>query len=203
MNKFRFTIILACLLSLFLSSSVRVYAQEKSEEKEDISITLEGYSGKEWLYNYSYDAIVKVKFYNMKLYSGDMCLSYHIYRIDDLKNAIVFENKRTKIELDKNNEAIINVPLELKSLSKNNKVDELLVQFDIVDQKNNYWVNLNDNIRVTHTDIKYQYDLMKGSYHVLTEGIKNAPFIFTINIVISISFIVGIIYVRKKEKVRM
>lgn len=137
-----------CIFSMVLS--INVYADEVEKNNVNINIMSEKST-----YSPIIDCDVKVSYSNKNLYNNEQFLSYHIY--DSSNNLLSYEGARIPIKL--NEEMKFNIDLSKYINLKSNK--EAHIVFDIIDQKQAYWMSTNNNIQLKTENIKYEKNEFK------------------------------------------
>ena len=136
-----------------------------------------------------------MQFEDESLYNDDVYLSYHVY--DALEeNLLKYENQRIKIKLDENSQMVCTLAIDLTEVMKN--ADAVVVKYDIVDQANLFWFADNPEVKFSTVKINCELDWGMASLRTLKNGVTTHPLIFSINLIVTISVVGLILYLRKK-----
>lgn len=172
------------LVMLVISSFSDIRASEKSNEIE-ISVL----SNQEY-YQPNMEVQVQVKFNNHDKYNDQVYLSYHIY--DHEEKELVWEGERLPIQLNEDFTAKVNLDIDLTKYVDINKNKVVYVKFDLVDQKNVYWLSDNEEEDSQLPIIKYEKNEFKEYLEIYISAVTENTIIFILN---SATFIVTIYFV--------
>lgn len=136
---------------------------------------------------------IYVNYSNISLYNDMVKLSYHIYDKDN--NVLIFENERMSFTLI-DGKAMVDININLNDKKEISDMKNLIIRFDLVDEKNLFWYNDNPNVNIQTLDIQYSNTLSSRFKQV----IKNVFPAQIIQTTISISFIFIFIVVLNKMK---
>lgn len=168
---------ISVLIGIWLCFSTSVYANFPA-----VSVTLETST----IYEKNSEIIVNIKYSDMSFYNDQCYLSYHI--LDTNGEMVRYENNRGKIVLDESGEGTVSIGIDLSGLKEKNYI----VQFDIVDELNQYWYLDNENIKFNTSEISCNLrGIDRVGYKLIGEVRKN-PGIFAINLIVFITAIVMI-----------
>ncbi|SHO47112.1 hypothetical protein [Anaerocolumna xylanovorans] len=174
------------LIIAFGLYSRNVLSEENNQNDVEIVLEKSEYKG-----GRTHNIQLKVIFNNLKYYSENVLLSYHIY--DDSNNVIKFENERIPINIS-DNTALVNYKLIVdRSIKKG------IIKFDLVDEKNSYWFSANDQIKMSSSQIDFKYNILKSILAVLKNEVSDSPYIFSVNVIVGCLAIGAAIYINKKE----
>lgn len=182
--------IICIMLGLLFYKSLCLEASEN--ENADVIITNLSYEEE---FTKQFEVNVKVQFEDESLYNDDVYLSYHVY--DALEeNLLKYENQRIKIKLDENSQMVCTLAIDLTEVMKN--ADAVVVKYDIVDQANLFWFADNPEVKFSTVKINCELDWGMASLRTLKNGVTTHPLIFSINLIVTISVVGLILYLRKK-----
>lgn len=178
------------MLGLLFYKSLCVEASEN--ENADVIITNLSYEEE---FTKQFEVSVKVQFEDESLYNDNVYLSYHVY--DALgENLLKYENQRIKIKLDENSQMVCTLAIDLTEVMKN--ADAVVVKYDIVDQANLYWFADKPEVKFSTVKINCELDWGRASLRTLKNGVTTHPLIFLINLIVTISVVGLILYLRRK-----
>lgn len=192
-----------CLWILFLSVYIlsvivpvkEIFAQEETQG-QDVLIENLTYDKE---YKAQFETKVRVRFLNKDYYNENLYLSYHVYAGDG-ETLLSYENQRISIQIEDNCEALMTVPIDLSTILKQSKEEQLIVRFDIVDQENVYWFLDNANINFETCSVYCTIDKGAAALRVLKSGVREHPIILTVNLAFCLLSIAGLIYMRKSKE---
>ena len=137
---------------------------------------------------------VQVIFHDLSLYNEHVKLSYHIY--DEDGNVLAFENERIPLMIN-DGTVVVDLTLDISAAMELSTTKKVHVKFDVVDEKNAFWVSQHPDI--THELYETTYD---GS--VTNKSLSNLDYILSnqkIQLVASVSALLFLVIVwRKYEK---
>lgn len=180
------------LVMLVISSFSDIRASEKSNEIE-ISVL----SNQEY-YQPNMEVEVQVKFNNHDKYNDQVYLSYHIY--DNEEKELVWEGERLPIQLDEEFIGKVNLNIDLTKYVDIDKNEVVYVKFDLVDEKNVYWLSDNKEEDSQLPIIKYEKNKFKEYLNIYTSAFTEHTIIFILNFATFIGAIYFIYRIGVKRK---
>ena len=147
---------------------------------------------------YTTDTVVNigVHVYDNDIYSEGLYVSYHINDYET-GETLVFDNERKLLVQPSKNDNVIETDLTIK-IPREYKNRKLQIVYDIVDVNKGQWLSQTDNVLTSDITV-YSRDFIKGMKKTLSNEITSRPVIFGVNIVITILFIITVIFIKKKK----
>lgn len=184
--------VFVCILLLFSIFFLYFDCHEnQASEVNDVTVSL---IEKKDLGNGNYYIHLKTNIYNKALYNDSLKLSYHVF--DKNGNIVQFENERYGLVMDSDGE-IQDIYLDVK-LEKPRK--DVEIQFDIVDEMNNFWFNDSEVITGDIYKFKHNYSFFDNLLVLFKLNIVDYTTLFGINVIVFIMSIIAIIYIKHKEE---
>ena len=136
-----------------------------------------------------------VKSNKENLLNQDCFISYHIY--DEEKNELLWEGERIPLITDNSKECYVDLTINLNQYKEILKKEKLYIKFDIVDQKEAYWMSSNPEITLVGETITYEHNEIKRILNNYKDVIRKQPITLCANLLVAVG-IVGLI-IRKKK----
>ena len=136
-----------------------------------------------------------MRFRDSAYYHDGLYVSYHLM---DPKSGdfIQFENARIKVPQPSNH---VSAEVETDiSLDGFDEYQRLILQFDLVDESNAFWLS-NKEQNMQMPEVIYINDVWKGMASKVKNEIVNAPVIFGINIMITCVFVAIAEMIKRKK----
>lgn len=181
------------LVMLVISSFSDIRASEKSNEIE-ISVL----SNQEY-YQSNMEVQVQVKFNNHDKYNDQVYLSYHIY--DHEEKELVWEGERLPIQVDEDFIGKVDLNIDLTKYVDIDKNELVYVKFDLVDEKNIYWLSDNKEEDSQLPIIRYEKNKLKEYLSIYISAVTEHTIIFILNFATFIMAIYFIYRICIKQKV--
>lgn len=181
---------------LFIFIGLYIYSEYKfvcAKQNQEVLIIVDETKA----YDYKYTANIQILFSNKKLYNENVFLSYHVYNKDGAD--IQYENNRVPFTIDESGKAKVELSVNLSTLSKSNKNGELIIKYDLVDEKNVYWFSNNFEISFITDITSVEYKPLINIYNKLCVEIKEHYIIFAVNVIISVFSITYILKLKKSQ----
>lgn len=186
------------LVMLVISSFSDIRASEKSNEIE-ISVL----SNQEY-YQSNMEVQVQVKFNNHDKYNDQVYLSYHIY--DHEEKELVWEGERLPIQVDEDFIGKVDLNIDLTKYVDIDKNELVYVKFDLVDEKNIYWLSDNKEEDSQLPIIRYEKNKLKEYLSIYISAVTEHTIIFILNFatfIMAIYFIYRICIKQKVHKINI
>lgn len=166
-----------------------------AESKDDVVIRV---NSEKQVYTSSFNVDVTLDFNNLDLYSKKVFLSYHLY--DKENKEILWEGKRVPFSVNGDGIGKVKMNIQLVDL-KGIAIDSSYVRlkFDLINEQKEYWFSTNKEIIFSTDEIIYEDNIIKKIVGTLTSAIKRSPFIFSVNIIFTIIFIVAMYKFKKSQ----
>ena len=145
---------------------------------------------------------VTIEFVDAQLYNEDVYFSYHVLAEDG--SILRYENERIPLSLE-NGKTTIELNVQCLAIPELESVDTAQIQFDLVDQKNVYWLRdrglieekpiLFERSKLQGNEVYKQDSSLKQSDKAASEQISIA-----LNGIVWLAIVIGIVYCYRRRK---
>ncbi|GAC41574.1 hypothetical protein [Paenibacillus popilliae] len=177
---------------IILLSVIGATATVLADSVSDLSIVV---NSEKKQYNNHFNVDARIIFSRNELYNEKVYLSYHVYDKDN--NPILWEGERFPIVMGEDGIGNSNFILDMGKHSETLNLDNAVIKFDLVDEKNAYWFSGNQEINFSSDGIIYKNNFLKRNVESFMSAIHNSPIIFGINMLMLISFIYVLYRIKK------
>lgn len=185
----KFFCVSAVILGIANFGSVLAMAAEAAS---DVSIQL---VGEPCIEDSGMTVSVQVSFEDMSFYNDKVYLSYHI--LDEEGQAVITENERIKIDMEQQTIQQLELEIDLSNAKSITGDDRLVIEFDIVDEKNAFWFSTNESMNFATIKVSSHRTIGQKLLYEMSES----KVIFGLNALVFVGSIIAATYIYKKVKV--
>lgn len=184
----KFFCVSAVILGIANFGSVLAMAAEAAS---DVSIQL---VGEPCIEDSGMTVSVQVSFEDMSFYNDKVYLSYHI--LDEEGQAVITENERIKIDMEQQTIQQLELEIDLSNAKSITGDDRLVIEFDIVDEKNAFWFSTNESMNFATIKVSSHRTIGQKLLYEMSES----KVIFGLNALVFVTSAVVAVYKKLKVK---
>ncbi|QCT04494.1 hypothetical protein E6C60_3789 [Paenibacillus algicola] len=138
-----------------------------------------------------------IKFQDKELYNNKTYLSYHIYDTND--NELLWEGERFPFNINSIGLAQQSIELDLETIAASNDSKNLKVEFDLINESEEYWYSTNSDVQFQTDTILVDQSYFKRFIGTFKNSFLNSPIIFSLNLIGFITLLITFHKLRKSQ----